>query len=63
MLHFDEISARAGELERMAAGFAASGSVDQPSLLEVLGRLQSAIEKACAERPVSEAASPSRTAR
>ena len=53
MLHFDEISHQAGELERLAAGNAASGTVDQPRMVEILGRLQSAIEKAVAERACS----------
>lgn len=50
MLHFDEISALAGELERMSAEFAASGKVDQPRMIPVLQRLQTAIERACANR-------------
>lgn len=50
MLHFDEISGHAGELERMAAGFVAHGNVDQPRMVAVLGKLQAAVEKACADR-------------
>lgn len=50
MLHFDEISSCAGELERLAAGCAASGRVDQPRMIELLGKLQAAIDKALAER-------------
>ncbi len=50
MLHFDEISGCAGELERLAASFVASGTVDQPRMVEILGKLQAAIEKAVAER-------------
>jgi HPt (histidine-containing phosphotransfer) domain-containing protein len=50
MLHFDEISGSAGELERMSAEFGASGQVDQPRMLPVLERLQAAIAKACANR-------------
>ena len=51
MLHFDEISGIAGELERMSADFFDSGQVDQPQMLPVLQRLQAAIAKACAGRP------------
>ena len=50
MLHFDEISGQAGELERMAATFVASGSVDQPRMVETLRKLQAALDKAVAER-------------
>lgn len=50
MLHFDEISGHAGALERMAAGFIASGNIDQPRMAAVLEKLQLAIESACAER-------------
>ncbi|MBL8269437.1 Hpt domain-containing protein [Steroidobacter sp.] len=50
MLHFDEISNLAGEMERMAAGFVAAGQVDQPRMVPVLEKLQAAIEKACANR-------------
>lgn len=50
MLQFDEISSRAGELERMSAEFAASGKVDQPRMVPVVQRLQAAIERACANR-------------
>jgi chemotaxis protein histidine kinase CheA len=50
MLHFDEISGHAGDLERLAAGFLASGNVDQPRMLAVLEKLQAAIERACADR-------------
>lgn len=51
MLHFDEISGLAGELERMSAQFGDSGQVDQPRMLPVVERLQAAIAKACANRP------------
>jgi chemotaxis protein histidine kinase CheA len=54
MLQFDEISGRAGELERMAAGFAASGNVDQPRLVETLGKLQAALDKAVAARAAAQ---------
>lgn len=50
MLHFDEISGYAGDLERMAAGFIASGTVDQPRMVAALEKLQAAIAKACADR-------------
>ena len=50
MLHFEEISRCAGELERMAAGFVASGQVDQPRLVAALDQLQAAIEQAFAVR-------------
>jgi HPt (histidine-containing phosphotransfer) domain-containing protein len=50
MLHFDEISGTAGELERLSADFASSGQVDQPQMLPVLQKLQAAIAKACANR-------------
>jgi chemotaxis protein histidine kinase CheA len=53
MLHFDEISGLAGELERMSARFVASGNVDQPRMLETLGKLQAAIDKAVAARAES----------
>jgi chemotaxis protein histidine kinase CheA len=53
MLQFDEISRLAGELERMSAGFVASGNVDQPRMVETLGRLQAAIDKAVAARGAS----------
>jgi HPt (histidine-containing phosphotransfer) domain-containing protein len=56
MLHFDEISGLAGELERMSAEFASTGEVDQPRMIPVLQRLQAAIVKACAKR--SAASSP-----
>jgi chemotaxis protein histidine kinase CheA len=56
MLHFEEISGCAGDLERLAAGFLASGSVDQPRMVESLGRLQFAIDKALAERDASSGA-------
>lgn len=49
MLHFDEISGRAGELERLAADCVAAGRVDQLRMVELLGKLQAAIEKAVAE--------------
>jgi HPt (histidine-containing phosphotransfer) domain-containing protein len=51
MLHFDEISGPAGELERLSSEFASSGQVDQPRMIPVLQRLQAGIEKACANRP------------
>lgn len=50
MLHFDEISRAAGELERMSADFASTGQVDHPRMVPVLQRLQAAIAKACAQR-------------
>ena len=50
MLHFEEISGLAGELERMSAGFIAAGNMDQPRMLAVYEKLKAAIEKACAER-------------
>ena len=50
MLHFDEISGPAGELERMSAEFASTGKVDQPRMLPVLERLEAGIAKACANR-------------
>ncbi|HEY5756841.1 MAG TPA: Hpt domain-containing protein [Steroidobacter sp.] len=50
MLQFDEISGLAGQLERMAAGFVASGNVDQPRMVETLGKLQAALDKAVAAR-------------
>jgi hypothetical protein len=50
MLHFEEISGHAGDLERMSAGFIATGNVDQPRMLAVHDKLKAAIEKACAER-------------
>lgn len=53
MLQFDEISGLAGELERMAAGFVASGNVDHPRMAETLGKLQAAIDKAVAARAAS----------
>lgn len=55
MLQFDEISGCAGELERMAARFIASGNVEQSSMVAALGSLQAAIDRACANR---EAAPP-----
>ena len=54
MLHFDEISGYAGELERMAAAFIAAAHVDQPRMVAKFQQLQAAIDKACAERPRSE---------
>lgn len=51
MLHFEEISDSAGELERMSAEFASAGQVDQPRMIAALRRLQAAISKACANRP------------
>ena len=53
MLHFDEISGLAGQLERMAAGFLASGNVEQARMVTVFEKLQVAIEKACADRAAS----------
>lgn len=53
MLHFEEISRHAGELERMAAGFIAAGAVDQPRMVAEFQQLQLAIEQACAERAAS----------
>ncbi|WP_129775319.1 Hpt domain-containing protein [Peristeroidobacter soli] len=50
MLQFNEISGHAGELERMAASFVASGNVDQPRMVQTLGKLQVALDKAVAER-------------
>ncbi|HWK49826.1 MAG TPA: Hpt domain-containing protein [Steroidobacter sp.] len=53
MLQFDEISGCAGELERLAAGCVASGTIDQPRMVEVLGKLQAAIEREIAHRSAS----------
>lgn len=53
MLHFEEISGHAGDLERMTAGFIATGKVDQPRMVVVFDQLKAAIEKACAERAAS----------
>jgi len=50
MLRFDEISGQAGAMEKMAAGFLAAGRADPPRMLELLQRLQVAIDKACTER-------------
>jgi hypothetical protein len=50
MLHFDEISSHAGELERMSADFLRAGKVDQPRMIPILQQLQDAIDKACALR-------------
>ena len=50
MLHFEEISGSAGELERMSAEFASTGKVDQPRMIPVLQRLEAAIAKARASR-------------
>ncbi|WP_129644471.1 Hpt domain-containing protein [Peristeroidobacter agariperforans] len=50
MLQFHEISSCAGEMERLAASFVASGAVDQPLMLEALDKLQTAIDKAVAAR-------------
>jgi HPt (histidine-containing phosphotransfer) domain-containing protein len=50
MLHFDEISGEAGELERVAASSVASGMVDRPRMNEILGKLQAAIRKATPPR-------------
>jgi HPt (histidine-containing phosphotransfer) domain-containing protein len=58
MLHFDEISGSAGELERMSAEFADSGQVDQPRMIPVLQRLQAAIAKACANRAAAQSTRP-----
>lgn len=58
MLRFDEISAPAGELERMSAEFANTGKVDQPRMLPVLQRLEAAIAKAYANRTASPSARP-----
>lgn len=54
MLQFNAISGHAGELERMAARFIATGTVDQPRMLAELGKLQAAIDQACAERAASD---------
>ncbi len=53
MLHFDEISGHAGDIERMAAAFLVSGHVEQPRMLEALGKLQAALDKAVADRAAS----------
>jgi chemotaxis protein histidine kinase CheA len=58
MLQFNEIADRAGELERMAAGFVAAGTFDQPRMLDVFEQLQVAIEKARAERSASAGLQP-----
>lgn len=58
MLHFDEISGHAGEMERLAAGFIATGAVDQQRMVELLEQLQVAIEKACAERDAQRGLNP-----
>ena len=50
MLQFHEISRCAGDMERLAASFLASGAVDQPRMLEALGKLQAAIDRAVAAR-------------
>ena len=50
MLRFHEISAQAGELESMAAGFLSAGVVDQPRMLPVLAQLEATIAKACEAR-------------
>jgi HPt (histidine-containing phosphotransfer) domain-containing protein len=65
MLQFEEISGPAGELERMSAEFVSTGQVDQPRMLPVLQRLQTAIAKACANRAaaVSAAVIQTRTTR
>jgi HPt (histidine-containing phosphotransfer) domain-containing protein len=55
MLHFDEISNSAAELERMSAEFGSAGQIDQPKMIPVLQRLQTAIEKARASRPAPSA--------
>jgi HPt (histidine-containing phosphotransfer) domain-containing protein len=53
MLQFEEISGYAGQLERMAADFVASGNVDQPRMVETLGQLQAALDQAVAARSAS----------
>lgn len=53
MLQFDEISGHAGALERMTAGFLASGAVDQPRMIEALEKLQAAIDTAVNARASS----------
>ena len=53
MLHFDEISGHAGDLERLAATSLAEGKVDHPRMLHILGKLQAAVERACAQRTAS----------
>ena len=53
MLQFHEISGCAGDMERLAAGFIASGTVDQPRMVEALEKLQVAIDKAAAARASS----------
>ncbi|MDY6945175.1 MAG: Hpt domain-containing protein [Pseudomonadota bacterium] len=50
MLHFEEISSHAGDLERMSAGFIAAGNVDQPRMLAAYEKLKAATDKARAER-------------
>jgi hypothetical protein len=50
MLHFDEISGHAGELEKMAASFIGNGQIDQPRMVAALQLLRDAVEKACAIR-------------
>lgn len=50
MLYFQEISDRAGELERMAVEFGGAGKVDQPRMIAALESLQEAVDKACANR-------------
>ena len=50
MLHFEEISEAAGEMERLSAEFVNTGRVDQPRMLPILQRLQTAIATACANR-------------
>jgi chemotaxis protein histidine kinase CheA len=54
MLHFDEISEHAGQMERMSAGFIASGEVEQARLLETLDKLQIAIDRAVAARSTAQ---------
>jgi chemotaxis protein histidine kinase CheA len=58
MLHFDEISSLAGELEHMSAEFASTGRVDQPRMVPVLQRLQAAVAKACANRAAGSSPRP-----
>lgn len=50
MLNFEEISDRAGELERMAVEFASTGKVDQPRMIPALELLQQAVDRACSNR-------------
>lgn len=52
MLNFDEISGHAGAIEHLAADFIAAGRVEQQRLVEMLPRLEAAIERAVANRAV-----------